>query len=178
MITESDYWLRDLQKNVTYFHEKLGQRVWRESSFAALEKRIMLSCYIVRKLVESNKISPDNYQVEIYLYAYKNKGKIVDILNSHIINDLYEIDEPVVMAKPFSYVINQIIHSFIFQFAFEGRNQISGVLFNSDKSKNKIIYLMKLKDLIGVLSPIAQCYIGTTIFERNKDGELVLVSAK
>lgn len=178
MITESQYWISDLQKNVAYFHEKLGQRIWREASFAALEKRIMLTCYIVRKLAESNKISPDKYQAEINLYSYKNKGKTVDFLNSHKIGELYEIEEPVVMTKSFSYVINQIIHSFTFQFVFEGHNQIGGILFNSDRSKKKTIYLVKLKELIEAISPIAQCYIGTTIFERNKNGEMVLVSAE
>ena len=178
MITESEYWISDLQKNVAYFHAKLDQRVWREASFAALEKRIMLSCYIVRKLAESNKIAPDKLQAEINLYSYRSKGKMVDFLNSHRIDELYEIEKPEVTSRPFSYVINQIIHSFTFQFVFEGHNRISGILFNSDRSKKKTLYLVKLKELISVLSPIAQCYIGKTTFQRNEKGEMVLIDAR
>ncbi len=178
MITESQYWISDLQKNVEYFHAKLDQRVWREASFAALEKRIMLSCYIVRKLTESNKITPDKFHAEINLYSYKSKRKIVDLLNSHRIDELYEIETPVVMSKPFSYVINQIIHSFTFQFVFEGRNQIGGMLFNSDRSKKKTLYLVRLKELISALSPIAQCYISKATYQRNENGEMVLINAE
>jgi hypothetical protein len=178
MISESQYWISDLQKNVEFFHSKLDQRVWRGASFGALEKRIMLSCYIVRKLFESNKVIPDHFNAPVALYAYKGNGKVVDSMNSHRIDELYETQTPEVTSKPFSFVINQIIHSFVFVFAFDAPNQISGIVFNSDRSKKNSLFLLKLKDLINVLSPIAQYYIGKTVFQRNENGELVMVHAE
>ncbi len=135
MISESQYWISDLQKNVEFFYSKLDQRVWREASFAALEKRIMLSCYIVRKLFESNKLIPDQYNAPVALYAYKGNGKVVDLLNSHKIEELYETQAPEITTKPFSFVVNQVIHSFVFAFAFDAPNQVTGIIFNSDRSK-------------------------------------------
>lgn len=178
MISESQYWISDLQKNVEFIYSKLDQSVWREASFGALEKRIMLSCYIVRKLFESNKVIPDNFNAPVALYAYKGNGKAVDFLNSHRIDELYKTHAPEVTTKPFSFIINQIIHSFVFAFVFDAPNQVSGIIFNSDRSKKDSLFLLKLKDLINALSPIAQCYIGKAVFQRNESGEMVLVHAE
>lgn len=177
MITESQYWKDDLAKNVVFIHEKLYQKVWRDASYANLEKRIMLSCYIVRKLFESNKITYDRFNEPVNLYSYPNKGEVVDLLSLHRIDDLYEINNANKITKPFSYVTNQIIHSYIFEYAFKSRNQIEGVVFNSDRSKKKEVYLLSLSELLRVLSPIAQCYVGKTIMQRNEKGEMVEVQA-
>ncbi|MCU8036378.1 hypothetical protein, partial [Shewanella sp. SM71] len=121
MISESQYWKNDLQKNVEFFHNKLHQTTWREASFAALEKRVMLSCYIVRKLAEANKITKEIFECQVKLYSYKNKGKTVFC-------------------------------------STKSKDNIEGILFNSDRSKKKELYMLKIADFIELLSPIAQCY--------------------
>lgn len=175
MISESEYWKKDLQKNVVFFHDKLYQKRWSQSSFAALEKRIMLSCYIVRKLYESNKIPKKLFDSDLSLHSYKNKGVVVDLLNSHKFDELYELEKPNKISKPFSYVINQIIHSYTFIFTFESKNKLNGLAFNSDRSKKNELYMLKLTDFVDALSPIAECFVGRTVFKRNKDGEMVVV---
>ena len=159
-------------------HEKLDQRVWRDASFGSLEKRIMLSCYIVRKLFEANKITRELFNTPTKLYAFKNRGKVVDALNCHRLEDLYEVESPKTITKPFSYVINQVIHSFVYFYTLKKKNELEGFLFNSDKSKNSVLYMIKLIDFIKLLSPIAGCYIGKSTMRRNKDGEWVLVDAQ
>ncbi|MHB8744408.1 MAG: hypothetical protein ACYC9L_14970 [Sulfuricaulis sp.] len=178
MIAESQYWKDDLAKNVSFIHDKLYQTVWREASFVALEKRIMLSCYIVRKLAESNKIKKERFVEPVKLYSYRNKGELVDLLNSHRIDELYEVEKATEITKPFSYVANQIIHSYIFLYSFKDRNKIDGIIFNSDKSKQREVYRLTLKELLRVLSPIAQCYVGRTIMQRNENGEMVVVHSE
>ena len=178
MISESQYWKDDLAKHVVFIHDKLYQKVWREASFASLEKRIMLSCYISRKLFESNKITNEMFYESVKLYRYPNRGKVVDLLNSHRIDELYEIGNAKEITKPFSYVANQIIHSYIFQYAFKTKNRIEGIVFNSDRSKQKEIYLLSIKELLRVLSPIAQCYVSRTIMQRNEKGEMVVVHSE
>jgi hypothetical protein len=178
MIYDSQYWKNDLQKNVFFLFEKLDQKVWREASFAALEKRVMLSCYIVRKLAEASKIPQNLFSADVPLYRYKNAAKVVDPINFHKVDELYEIQNAQKINNPFSYIVNQIIHSFIFWFAFNNDGRLEGILFNSDRSKNKELYMIKVQDLIDALSPIAQCYISRAVLERNEDGELVVVQAE
>jgi hypothetical protein len=55
---------------------------------------------------------------------------------------------------------------------------LSGVAFNSDISKKYELYMLKLSDFISVLSPIAECYVGRTVFKRNPNGEMVVVEAE
>lgn len=178
MITESDYWKNDLRKNVGFFHDKLYQERWNVNSFAALEKRIMLSCYIVRKLYDSNKITRELFDSEVELYSYENRGVVVDVLNSHKLDELYKVENPQLIKKRLSYIVNQIIHSYTFIFTFEKINKLSGFAFNSDRSKKKEVYMLKLTNLIEVLSPIAQCYTSRTVFKRNKNGEMVVVESE
>lgn len=178
MINESQYWRDDLQKNISFLFEKLDQKVWREASFAAVEKRIMLSCYIARKLSEASKIPSSLYSADVPLYSYKSKGNPVHLMNWHRIDDLYEVQDAQKTIKPFSYIVNQIIHSFVFSFVFNDQSRLDGVIFNSDRSKNKQLYMMRIRDFIDVLSPIAGCYISSSIFELNDDGELVVVHAQ
>lgn len=178
MISESEYWKNDLKKNVIFFHDKLYQKRWNQSSYAALEKRIMLSCYIVRKLYESNMIPKKLFECNVSLYSYNNKGIVVDLLNSHKLDELYELEKPKKIVKPLSYVANQIIHSYTFIFTLESKNKISGLAFNSDRSKKKELYMLKPSDFIDVLSPIAECYVGRTVFKRNSNGEMVVVEVE
>tara|TARA_B100001063_G_C16492283_1_gene417963 strand:+ start:67 stop:603 length:537 start_codon:yes stop_codon:yes gene_type:complete len=178
MISESQYWKSDLRKNLEFIFNKLDQKVWRTASFVALEKKLMLSSYIVRKLFESNKISEELYEKPIRLYSYKTKGIPVGVLNSHKIEQLYEIDTPQQMTKNLSYVLNQIIHSYIFTFTFESKNSIHGIIFNSDKSKRKVLYMLPLQDFLDALFPIADFYISKSICEINEHGELVVVSSE
>ena len=106
-------------------------------------------------------------------------GKTVDVMNWHRLEELYEIDTPQQITKPFSYVVNQIIHSFTFMFSFETKSKIHGTLFNSDRSKKDVIYQLKLQDLINVLSPIANCYIGkATYFRFNENDGMTLLDSK
>ena len=167
MIHESQYWKNDLKNNIGFLHEKLDQRVWREASFGSLEKRIMLSCYIVRKLYEANKITSELFNAPTKLYTYKNRGKVVDAVNCRRLDELYEIESANEITKPFSYVINQIIHSFVFFYTFKNKNEIEGFLFNSDRSKKSVLYMVKLIDFIELLSPVAGCYISKMTMIRN-----------
>lgn len=175
MIHQADFWIADLQKNIQFFHDKLDQRVWRQQSFMAFEKRVMLSCYIVRKLYESQQIDENHFKAKIPLYAYKNRGKVSSLLNTKDIIELYEVENPSTLTKPLSFVMNQIIHSFIFKLVFKAKNEIYGLIFNSDLSKDGALFFITLADFIKYLSPIANFYIGTTVMRVTENGDLEVV---
>jgi hypothetical protein len=144
MIQDSFYWKQSLLRQATILHEKLEQRVWRNSSFGKIEQSIMMGSFIVRKLAESSKISDKLYQHPLDMGAYPATGKLVMLLNRHKIIELYEVKGGTNVTEPLQYVVNQIIHSFVFEFVFEGSNKIFGVVFNSDRSKSKLLYMLPL----------------------------------
>jgi hypothetical protein len=58
MIVESIYWRRDLYRYSRDLRKKATQTRWPESAVALLEKKILLGCFSVRKLMGSGKL-PD-----------------------------------------------------------------------------------------------------------------------
>jgi hypothetical protein len=155
VISDSDYWKEDLKKNLSFFHRKLEQRHWRDTSFVTLEKRVMLSCYIARKLIEAGEVEKEISKKQVKLYSYKNLNKEVTKANRFEIEELYQINKPKRTSKPLSYVIDQMIHSYTFMHIFESKNKINGFAFNSDRSKSDVLYLIKIIDLIHALSAVA-----------------------
>lgn len=176
MILDAQCWINDLQKNVLFFDEKLGQRVWRRASFVAFEKRFVLSCFIIRKLAEANAIDKDVFESPVRVLSYKNRGKKVTQENMLEIEQLYETGRAETITKPLSYIVNQVIHSYTFAYCFESLGVLKGVIFNSDRSKSKELYLLELSDFIKVLSPIAGCSTGRTVMEYDDRGYLVAVN--
>jgi hypothetical protein len=59
MIYESHYWKDELQAIAKKLRRRRAQRRWSESSFANLEKEVMVGFYSVRKLYEASKLEVD-----------------------------------------------------------------------------------------------------------------------
>ncbi|MEX0739051.1 MAG: hypothetical protein WD071_06900 [Pseudohongiella sp.] len=178
MIAESQYWKDELKKYVNVIAKKQTQKVWRDSSYAALEKSIMLSCYISRKLVESNKIPRKKFEQVVEVSCFRSNGRVVDLLNSHKLDELYDIPQGAETRKPFSYVANQIIHSFIFFSLMDQHGGVESIVFNSDNSKSRELYMVQVSTLLKVFRSIAKSEITKIHMRRNDEGEMVVVSAE
>ena len=175
MIHDSSYWKDSLRKHAEMLNEKLEQRVWRGSSFSKVEQSVMLSCYIVRKLAEAKKIADSKFQVPLKMRHFRATGKTVDLLNNHKMDSLYHLGEGTDIIKPLSYVANQLIHSFVFVPVFESVGKIQGFAFNSDRSKSKELYMLKLRTLVEALAACADSYITKATYFRLKNGEMEVI---
>ena len=176
MISESWYWRDTLSKHANMLSAKLDQKIWRDESFLKVEQSVMLSCYIVRKLAESRKIPDGTFHIPLELRVFLATGENVDILNRHRVNDLYDIENGYDIIKPLSYVVNQLIHSFVFIPIFESRSKLYGFAFNSDKSKSKELYMVKLESLVQVFSCCAGATVRKSSYFRLENGELRIVN--
>jgi hypothetical protein len=176
MISESWYWRESLSKHAKMLNDKLSQKIWREESFLKVEQSVMLSCYIVRKLAESKKIPDATFQQPVELRAFKATGKTVDLLNRHRVDDLYDVENGQSIIKPLSYVSNQLIHSFVFIPLLEAPGKFYGFAFNSDRSKSKELYMIKLSALVNVFSSCAGSVIHKATYFRLENGELKVIN--
>jgi hypothetical protein len=175
MIYDSTYWKNSLRAHVRFLNEKLQQRVWRQSSFSKVEQSVMLSCYIVRKLAEARKISDKRFRKTLKMRRFRATGETVDLLNAHKIDELYELSDGSEVTKPLSYIVNQVIHSFIFVPVFEEAGKIRGFAFNSDRSKSIELYMLELRGLVEALAACADSYISKASYFRLDNGELRVV---
>lgn len=169
MINEAKFWVNDLQSNIDFIECCKNQCDLHADELAELEKRIMVSCYIVRKLVESNKIKKDDFDSEISLNFYPKSDQEDCSLPAHEIYSNYR-RYPEIVEKRFSFVSNQIIHSYYFEIMMDGSGEISSFCFNSDRSRSKGLYLVSLEDFLETLTSIAQIYVDMKAYTRNEDG--------
>lgn len=129
----------------------------------------------LRKLAEAKKISDAKFQKSLRMQSYQATGKIVDLLNNHRIESLYQLGNGISITKPLSYVANQLIHSFIFVPVFEPAGRIQGIAFNSDRSKNNELYMLELRSLVEALAACADSYIIKASYFRLDNGELEVI---
>ena len=175
MISDSTYWKKTLSAHAELLNTKMQQRHWRDESYLKVEQAVMMSCYIVRKLAEAKKITAASYQRPIDLQTFSATGMTVDALNNHRLDELYDINAGIGTMKPFSYVANQLIHSYTFVPVFIEKNMLHGITFNSDKSKSKELYMVKLRTLIEVFAECANSALSSITYFRLENGELTVV---
>ena len=175
MISDSSYWKRTLAAHAETLNAKLHQRHWRDDSFLKVEQAVMMSCYIVRKLAEAKKITDERFNTPLALTAFAATGKSIDALNKHSVEELYEIDAGVEVFKPFSYVANQLIHSYVFVPVFLLKNQLHAIAFNSDRSKSRELYVLKLRPFVEMLAGCSNSVLSGVTYFRLNNGELEVV---
>ncbi len=172
MISDFSYWKRTLASHAEVLNVKLRQKRWRDESFLKVEQAVMMSCYIIRKLAEAQKITNERFNAHLPLTAFAATGKTVDAINNQRVDELYEVDSGVEISKPLSYIANQLIHSYIFVPVFLLQNQLHAVAFNSDRSKSRELYVLKLRPFAEALAGCANSVLSGVTYFRLNNGEL------
>jgi len=176
MIYESYYWKNELYKNYKCLVNFRNLKRIKNESFGNMEKAIMMSAYIIRKLNDAEKI-PFTFIIEsIKLRRYKANNRVIDHMNFHRINENYQLNNGIIEKCKWNYIFNQLIHSFTFSPIFD-KNKFCGILFNSDFSKNKYLYYLNIKDIIKIILKISEGSIVEAHYEReckiDHDGQKV-----
>jgi hypothetical protein len=158
MIWESVYWKQELLRCVLSLKKRVNQKKWFDSSYGNVEKTIMIGFYIIRKLTEAKKVSNKLIDRNIPLISYISTGKNVTRLNFHEIDKLYKLDCPKKCSKDTLFIANQIIHSYVCEFVFDDKNGLDGVMFSSDKLKNKQLFHIDIKQIIKIFTDFGTNY--------------------
>lgn len=173
MIWESCYWKYDLLKSTKWLKEKvLPRRRPSEKLRVEFEKCMFITAYQVRKLIEAKKLSNSLVDSTLPITKYGNV-KNVTLMNWHRIDELYDFNAPETDNTPVKDVCNLLIHSYVFvaeQPSFTA--PIKGVFFNSDRTRNEILYHMQIKDWISLLDRIGIDYpcVSHSVFDfKQKD---------
>ena len=136
----------------------------------------MIGCYVVRKLAESRKIADSRFEMPIVLRSFPATSESIDFLNRHDYFELYDLHKPTQITKPLSYVVNQIIHSFVFSTVRERPTSgLHGFVFNSDRSKSSQLYLIKRDALTEAFASCANSTLSRATVFKLENGELKYV---
>lgn len=204
MIYESYYWRKELLKLAAKIEKRIPyKRPWTDSQNGDFEKEVMIGFYMIRKLKESFKLTNNIIATNIKGFKYPNKGKLVTLMNNHRFMELYDFEQPKKDKFNLTFLINQIVHSYIFSPKFDVNSdaiissiddkdaitwedvhgvinsvkiELTGILFCSDDKRNEFLYELSVKDIIELFKKTGNCNITSssrTFNEKKKDYDVV-----
>jgi len=181
MIYESSFWKDDLLRIAADLDRRRSQRRWVEASFAAVEKSVMVGCYIVRKLIEAKKLSDETVERPVVVASFSALGRPVHHLNRTKYWELYDLDFSTQTEIQLIRMCHLIIHSYGFHVSFSMSDEFDGVLFNSDRTRHDLLYHVHVAELIRVFREVGEDYpswVSMEYDERQRDYRFVSKTVK
>ena len=153
MIWEPFFWKEEIARIRRRLENKRRQANWRERSLARLEKEVMLSFFMIRKLIEAKKLSQGLQDCRTPVLTYAPTGKLVHHFNWHRLSELYHLARAKRENVTLEFLCNQIIHSYVFAPLFTGRKP-TAILFCSDWQRNRKLYRLSMSRLTRLLQKV------------------------
>lgn len=152
---ESRYWKSDLLKYAKSFKPKKNPPRWSEKLLVNFEKDIIISFFMIRKLIESNKLSSrtKKYRAKVFRSPYIG-------VESWLLWDsgLYDYNKECMATKEVNFLCNQFIHGgLILGYRNTDRNW-GGVYVCSDFEREKYIYRVPIEETISILEIASNDY--------------------
>ena len=167
------YWKRDLIK----FRRQLkcwshrGDCIIHEYAEHQINRGLLFSAAIIRKIIEDEIdaqaiLKKDNlpmapfkilhYTIPMRVYKHTDEEKI--FLVSKIVLSDYDVEHSETVDMSLKDACNQIIHSYVWSPVLSGKKNdiIYGVIFASDRAKEKCAYLLKIEDWINTLDFVSE----------------------
>ncbi len=166
MIHESHFWKKELYNSFLTIAKFRHLKRITEQSQVNVEKALMIGAYIIRKLDDAQKIPQDFLTKKELLEFFEKKGTIVDHMNWHKIDTLYNFDKITKAEKDWRFIINQIIHSFSLFYSNDSSDKLDGFLINSDKTKKQALFFLPLETLLTIFLTISEGDITEAHFHR------------
>lgn len=149
MIHESSYWKSDLLKLASTLERRIIQTRWGNKNLFVVEKEIFLGFYIIRKLIESQKISDSIIKRRHKLKEFRYSGNPESLL-THMRDNEYDLTRGETTNLTTIELCNQFIHSHHFlPFLPDGKHLI-GFFFCSDRKRTSGIYLITIFEVIDI----------------------------
>jgi hypothetical protein len=170
VIWESAPWKVDLIRTVDMCESQFSRmsRVKHLSSWAAVvrdqqvEKAVFLSAFIVRKLMDSHRLSAEveDGEVHVKMFPPGTAERVPDSLNYDRLTDFYDMEKGRRASVPLRQLVNWIIHSYVFvhevRSDLAGGSLVVGFYFNSDLSRDRQLVRIDWVEYRRVLRDVAK----------------------
>ena len=118
----------------------------------------MVAMFCVRTLIERHKISDDLITKSLLVDAYpKTAEKPTTKLNSHHLDELFDMERPMQRSVTLGFLCNQIIHSYIILPVATGR-RFTHLLVCSDYERNRFLYLITVDLVLSLIRKVSGSY--------------------
>lgn len=163
-IHESWPWRSELTRDAQLIRKWNTEPVWNDRRAFSYEKKIFLSAYAIRKLMESRKLKSSFESHSLNISAHKRKSDPKFWHPRDVWYEIYEFEQTETLNFSARKAINTIIHSEVFVFNFSDNDAVDGFLFNSDQTTD-YLFNIKIADWIELMERAAQS-VPTTIHRR------------
>jgi hypothetical protein len=114
----------------------------------------MLSFYVVRKLLEAGKASPQIVGLSVPVLEFARRAIAKGAVDAPILQAHYDLEHPVSSKRDLKFICHQIVHSFVFSVAVGYQSGLAGVYFASDFQRNKGLFFISAAALVRLLQKI------------------------
>lgn len=159
MITESAYWKEPLLEGAAIIRDLMDREEISEAEFARVERELFIGFYSVRKILEGvAKVSESTrkLQVQLWWFPKLRDAPITDWYNRSEFWELYDMEDRRAEERDLLYVVNRMIHSFIFMLS--GDDEGHGVFFTSDRDKDDRLNFMTTAEIVRIFEIVGNDY--------------------
>lgn len=181
MIWDSVVWKEELAKDLQHIRRSIAA-VQPDASYertaVAIEKFAFTSAFIVRKLLEANKLSDEIESASISVTEFPRIDieTPIHFLNWHRFQAFYDLDTGARTNLSPRRLCNTLIHSFVFvPETDEAGNRFDSILFNSDHSKDKQLYRIALDTLFTFIEAVASDDIAHLVIKKAPGTDAIFV---
>lgn len=118
----------------------------------------MLGFFIVRRLIELNKVSSLTRNFQMKVFSCPTRGEHVTSLNHHRIDELYDLDNERQQTKKPLYLSNQFIHAYTSYIMRDESRNWSDVYIVSDFDRNECIWRIPIAEIHHLFATAAKDY--------------------
>src|SRR5215212_9681816 len=102
MIWESHFWKDDLLKDIGTI-ERWQRKPWTERQSVMLEKKVMFSAYVIRKLIEARKLSDSLSTERLNVRAYPASSSVVTTIKWEKVDCHFYMNSPVIKGRSWRF---------------------------------------------------------------------------
>jgi hypothetical protein len=141
-----------------------------------MEKAVFLSAFIIRKLIDSNRLSEEveKSKTPVQIHPLTDPDAAPDSMNWEKIDDFYDLDHAEMRSVPLRELINWLIHSFTLlidvRSAHAGGLIPTGFWCNSDRTRRRELVRVGWTDYQELLRRVIQDDVVEWSFERDGFG--------
>ena len=136
----------------------------------------IFAAYMIRKLVEANKISDDVTGRNIVVIEHPLSGRVPDVMSYERIWKNYDLQAGVECTLSLIDLCNQIIHSFNWTIVRYEPGGLGGIFVSSDRARRKTLYFVDIVLFIVILREIGYDDVVEIQMKRDANGQMQAIS--
>jgi hypothetical protein len=170
MISESYIYKDELLRIALELRKRGEQKRWVERTFLLTEKSLFYAFFIIRKLIETPKISDSLRSKSYPVVKYRiDSPRDINWTNDHKTLNYIDFDNPIKGSLDLKKICNQFIHSFLLYLVRDEEGKLHDVMVSSDYFKSKECYSIELGIITQILDEVGNNYPATIRWHRDLD---------